>query len=127
MYLHKVQTQIEKIVILQKIHVISYAEFLIDLLMYRHINVLPRRLGSLFLPHQFQPTSTGSTSSKMAENQGSGADKSNQGKEVNAVHDDAIWRQLITHELEWARNWQHKWGFMIDAYEELVKSIFFIY
>ena len=52
-----------------------------------------------------------------------GAAGAKPGKESNAVHDDAIWRQLIKYELDWARNWQSKWGFMIDAYEELVSHL----
>ena len=33
-------------------------------------------------------------------------------KEHNTVHEDAIWRQLIKYELDWARSWERKWGFM---------------
>ncbi len=42
-------------------------------------------------------------------------------KEHNTVHDDAIWRQLIKYELDWARNWERKWGFMKDAHHEKKK------
>ena len=37
-------------------------------------------------------------------------------KDHNTVHEDAIWRQLIKYEMDWARNWERKWGFMKDPY-----------
>lgn len=55
---------------------------------------------------------------------GSGKHGAAGGKEQNTVHDDAIWRQLIRYELDWARNWEDKWGFMKESTEKVCIYMF---
>jgi hypothetical protein len=48
-----------------------------------------------------------------AEASKSGTTASKNGKEINDIHQNAIWRQLITFEHDCARNYPQKWGFMM--------------
>lgn len=38
--------------------------------------------------------------------------KAKGGAEKNTINEDAIFRQLVKYENDWARNWPRKWGFM---------------
>ncbi|KAI9142473.1 hypothetical protein BKA69DRAFT_1124140 [Paraphysoderma sedebokerense] len=40
----------------------------------------------------------------------------------NAVHGDAIWRQIIKNELNGSSAWENNWGFMRDLYKDMAKS-----